>query len=148
MPGIYVSIVIDRPVSAVWAAIEPVERHVDWMADATAIHFHGEQTRGVGTRFTCDTKVGPVRLQDEMEVTEWEPQQSMGVRHQGVVTGTGKFTLQRSVGGGTLFAWEEELEFPWWLGGRLGERIGGPLVLKRIWRRNLQNLKQQLEAVP
>jgi hypothetical protein len=145
--AIYVSVVIDRPVPEVWAAIEPVERHVDWMADAEAIRFHGEQTRGVGTRFICDTKIGPFRLQDEMEIVEWDPPKVMGVRHRGVVTGTGKFTLQRSVGGGTLFAWEEDLDFPWWLGGRLGKLVGKP-VLQGVWRRNLQCLRQQLERTP
>jgi len=146
MPGIYVSIVIDRPVDEVWAFVEPVEDHVTWMADAVAITFRGEQTRGVGTRFVCDTKVGPIRLQDEMEITEWEAPRVMGVRHQGLVTGTGKFTLQRSVAGGTLFAWEEVLDFPWWLGGPLGELVGGRLVLKQIWKRNLRTLKQQVES--
>jgi hypothetical protein len=146
MAGIYVSVVIDAPVEEVWRVVEPVERHVDWMADAVAIHFHGEQTQGVGTRFTCDTKVGPIRLQDEMEITEWAAPAVMGVRHQGLVTGTGKFTLQRSVAGGTLFAWEEDLDFPWWLGGPLGELVGGKLVLKQIWKRNLRTLKHQVES--
>jgi carbon monoxide dehydrogenase subunit G len=146
MPGIYVSIVIDAPVEEVWSVVEPVERHVDWMADAESIRFHGDQTRGVGTRFVCATKVGPIRLQDEMEITEWEAPRLMGVRHQGLVTGTGKFTLQRSVAGGTLFAWEEELHFPWWLGGPLGELVGGRLVLKQIWKRNLRALKREVES--
>ena len=62
-------------------------------ADATAIRFETDQTRGIGTRFVCDTKVGPITLQDHMEITEWEPQRRMGVRHTGVVTGTGSFEL-------------------------------------------------------
>ena len=59
------------------------------MADAESIRFLTEQTRGVGTRFECVTKVGPIRLTDRMEITEWEPGRSMGVRHDGLVTGTG-----------------------------------------------------------
>ena len=43
------------------------------MADAVAIRFETEQTRGVGTKFLCDTKVGPIRLTDQMEITEWQP---------------------------------------------------------------------------
>jgi hypothetical protein len=143
---IYVSTVIDATPDEVWAVVEPVERHVDWMADAEAIHFLGDQTRGAGTQFVCDTKVGPVRLQDHMEITEWEPGRAMGVRHRGLVTGTGRFTLDRAVGGGTLFAWEEDLRFPWWLGGRAGEVVGGQVVLKAIWRRNLRGLKAIVEG--
>ena len=78
------------------------------------------------------------------------PVQTVGRRKEAIVRvrllpGTGQFTLDRSVDGGTLFAWEEDLEFPWWLGGRLGEVLGS-VVLKRVWRRNLQRLKSLVEA--
>ena len=59
MSRITVSIELDAPPDRVWHVVEPIERHVDWMADAVAIRFDGPQTRGVGTRFVCDTKVGP-----------------------------------------------------------------------------------------
>jgi hypothetical protein len=126
--------------------VEPVERHVDWMTDAVAIRFETDQTRGVGTRFLCDTKVGPVTLTDEMTITEWEPERVMGVRHTGVVTGTGRFTLTRTVGDATVFAWEENLTFPWYLGGPLGAALGGRVVLKRIWRHNLDALRDLVIA--
>ena len=116
------------------------------MADAVAIRFEGAQTRGVGTKFLCDTKVGPITLTDKMEITEWNPRQAMGVRHVGVVTGTGTFTLAPlDSGRATRFEWSEDLRFPWWLGGRLGEVIGGKLVMGAIWRRNLKQLKRIVE---
>ena len=89
---IVVSTEIDATPAQVWHVVEPVERHVDWMHDAVAIRFTGDQTRGVGTQFLCDTKVGPITLVDRMEITEWEPAAVMGVRHTGIVTGTGRFT--------------------------------------------------------
>jgi uncharacterized protein YndB with AHSA1/START domain len=144
--GISVSTEIDAPPERVWAILEPVERHVDWMHDAVAIRFTGEQTSGVGTEFLCDTKVGPIKLVDRMEITEWAPQQAMGVRHTGLVTGSGRFTLTPiDLGRRTRFVWQEQLTFPWWLGGRLGALIGGKLVLASIWRRNLRNLKRLVE---
>src|SRR5215207_4226919 len=112
---IAVTTIIDAPPDAVWHVVEPLERRVDWMADAVAIRFVGEQTRGAGARFDCDTKVGPITLTDRMEITEWDPGRAMGVRHSGVVTGTGRFTLERAGARGTVFSWEEELRFPWWL---------------------------------
>lgn len=118
---------------------------MDWMADAVAIRFVNDQRRGVGTEFFCDTKVGPIKLVDRMEITEWIPQQVMGVRHVGVVTGTGKFTLTPHLGG-TTFTWAEELNFPWWLGGKLGELVGAKLVMGMIWKRNLRELKKIVEA--
>jgi uncharacterized protein YndB with AHSA1/START domain len=146
MPGIRVSVEIDAPVQTVWDVVEPVERHVDWMADAVAIRFISSQTRGVGTEFFCDTKVGPINLVDKMTITAWEPGRVMGVRHTGVVTGTGEFTLEPTQSGGTLFTWTEKLVFPWWLGGPLGALIGGQVVMKAIWRRNLRVLKKLVES--
>jgi uncharacterized protein YndB with AHSA1/START domain len=146
MSQIRVAIEIDAPPSRVWEVVEPVENHVDWMHDAVAIRFTGEQTRGVGTEFLCDTKVGPIKLVDRMEITEWVPGEAMGVRHTGLVTGTGTFTLEPiDLDRRTRFVWQEELTFPWWLGGPIGAYIGGKLVLGAIWKRNLRGLKQLVE---
>ena len=144
--SIRVSIDIEAPVQKVWDIVEPVERHVDWMADAVAIRFQTEQTRGTGTTFFCDTKVGPITLVDVMTITAWEPGKVMGVKHTGVVTGTGEFTLEAIDEANTRFTWTESLTFPWWLGGPLGALIGGQVVMKAIWRRNLRKLKKLVEA--
>jgi uncharacterized protein YndB with AHSA1/START domain len=150
--GISVSIDIDAPVDRVWAVVEAVERHVDWMHDAVAIRFQSDQTRGVGTRFLCDTKVGPIKLVDRMEITEWQPGRSMGVRHSGLVTGSGMFTLTSiDLDRRTRFTWAEHLVFPWWLGGPVGAAVGGTMVMQPIWRRNLRSLRdliEQPQAVP
>jgi uncharacterized protein YndB with AHSA1/START domain len=136
----------DASPAAVWRVLEPIESHVDWMADAELIRFSTDQTRGVGTRFECVTKVGPIRLTDRMEITQWEPERAMGVRHHGVVTGTGRFVLEPVDGGRrTRFTWDEELRFPWWLGGPVGERLGGHAVMRRIWRGNLDRLRALVE---
>jgi hypothetical protein len=146
MSHIQVSIDINAPVSRVWEIVEPVERHIDWMADAVAIRFQTEQTRGVGTTFFCDTKVGPIKLVDVMTITAWEPNAVMGVTHTGVVTGTGEFTLTALSDSSTRFTWTESLVFPWWLGGPIGAIVGGQIVMKAIWRRNLRKLKKLVET--
>jgi hypothetical protein len=139
-----VSIIIDRPPSVVWRNIEDIASHVEWMADAEAIRFTSASTRGVGTTFDCDTKIGPIRLTDRMEITEWVPNAAMGVSHVGTVAGNGRF-LVRAVGHGrTEFIWEEALTFPLWMGGPLGARVGAP-VMAQIWRRNLRGLKRRVE---
>lgn len=147
MAEISVSVELDAPPERVWEVVEPVEDHVDWMADAVAIRFITDQTRGVGTRFECDTKVGPIRLTDHMEITEWDPGRAMGVRHTGIVTGSGVFTLEGiDLDRRTRFTWTEDLRFPWYLGGRLGELIGAKVVMGAIWRRNLKRLKAIVES--
>jgi carbon monoxide dehydrogenase subunit G len=137
-----VSTLLDAPPELVWADVQDISSHVEWMADAETIRITSNQTRGAGTTFDCDTKVGPIRLTDKMAITAWEPNRMMGVRHEGVVTGTGQFTLTPEGEGQTRFTWEEDLVFPWWLAGRLGASAGRP-VLRAVWRRNLTKLQQR-----
>lgn len=146
MSRIRVSIDISAPIERVWQIVEPVERHVDWMADAESIDFVTVQRRGVGTSFLCRTKVGPIRLTDKMRITRWEPNRAMGVEHVGLVTGSGEFTLSALDNTRTQFVWEEKLTFPWWLGGPLGAFVGGKIVLRGIWRANLRRLAALCEA--
>jgi uncharacterized protein YndB with AHSA1/START domain len=145
--GIVVSVDIDATPERVWEVVEPIERHVDWMHDAVAIRFTTERTRGTGTEFLCDTKVGPFKLVDRMEITEWEAGRVMGVRHTGLVTGSGRFTLEPiDLGRRTRFTWAEDLVFPWWMGGPIGAWVGGKIALGPIWRRNLRNLRAIVEG--
>jgi hypothetical protein len=113
------------------------------MDDAIAIRFTSRQREGVGTTFECDTRVGPFRLVDRMEVTEWRARRAIGIRHTGLVTGRGRFVLARHRRG-TRFTWEERLRFPWWLGGAVGGTVAKP-VLRRVWRGNLENLRRLIE---
>lgn len=130
-----------------WDAVEDLSSHVEWMRDAEAIRFTSAKRRGVGTSFDCDTRVGPFRLRDRMEVTEWRPERTIGIRHSGVVTGEGRFRLRRAAPGRTRFTWEEELHFPAWLGGPVAGFVARP-VLRRLWRGNLRRLKAHVEAHP
>lgn len=141
---IRVSTTIDRPPDEVWDELRDIGAHAEWMADAEEIRFTSPARSGVGTTFDCVTRVGPVRLTDRMEVTEWQEGRVMGVRHTGVVTGTGRFTLRPGDHGDTCFTWEERLHFPWWMGGALGGVVGDR-VMRAIWRRNLRTLKHRLE---
>lgn len=145
MTRIRVAVNIDAPPRRVWQEVKDIASHVEWMHDAAAIRFTSSRHSGVGTAFDCDTRVGPLRLIDRMEITEWKPGRAMGIRHVGLVTGTGRFTLRRRLrGGGTKLVWEERLVFPWWLGGPVAAAVGAQ-VLRLIWRRNLGNLKRRVE---
>jgi uncharacterized protein YndB with AHSA1/START domain len=143
---ITVSTTIDAPPERVWAAVEDVGSHVDWMQDAVAINFTSDRTSGVGTEFDCDTRVGPFRMTDHMQITEWSPGRAMGVRHVGLVTGSGVFKLQpKARGRRTRFIWSERLVFPWWMGGPIGSFVAKP-VFRHIWRTNLRNLKELVDG--
>jgi hypothetical protein len=139
-----VSIVLDMPRTTIWAELERIEGHVEWMRDATAIRFVGDLRRGVGTIFECDTRVGPIRLTDVMEITDWEPGSKIAVTHRGLVTGSGAFSLEDGPGAATTVRWEERLRLPWWLGGTIGGSVARP-VLAALWRGNLRRLGTRVE---
>jgi carbon monoxide dehydrogenase subunit G len=139
VPSIRVSTYLPASVERVWEDVRDLGSHVEWMADAEEIRFTSESRAGVGTTFECDTKVGPLRLVDRMEVVEWQEREAIGVRHTGLVTGTGRFTLDQE-GDGTRFTWEEALTIPWWFGGALAAP-----VLRLVWVRNLRRLRRRFE---
>jgi hypothetical protein len=129
--------VIGRPPAAVWDRLADIADHVSWMADAASIRFTTERRQGVGTAFECETRVGPLRTLDVMEVTEWSPGEALGVRHRGLVTGTGRFTLRASLDGlRTELTWDEDLRLPWYLGGPATATLARP-ILRHVWTTNL-----------
>lgn len=146
MAEVTVAVEIDRTPEQVWAYVRDLASHVDWMADATEIRFLTDQREGTGTSFECDTKVGPIKLTDVMTITTWVDETEMGVRHEGFVTGVGEFTLTPTGDTGTRFSWHEDLSFPLWLGGPIGEVVAKP-ILTAIWKRNLKRLKTNVEQM-
>ncbi len=127
-----------------WAALADLRSHPEWMADAGTIEFLGAQTRGPGTRMRVPTRVGPFQATDVMKVVEWEEGRLIAVDHQGAISGRGRFEISPS-GSGTRLRWSESLRFPWWMGGPLGVLAARP-VLKRVWRGNLERLRERLEV--
>ncbi|MXW57570.1 MAG: SRPBCC family protein [Acidimicrobiia bacterium] len=142
MARIRVSTTIEASLDSVWEYVRRIDSHTEWMADAESISYQSDQTEGVGTAFECLTKVGPLRLNDTMVVTEWAEKEAIGVRHTGLVTGEGRFTLAPAGTDRTEFCWTEELQFPWWMGGILGDIVGAR-ILEWVWRRNLKTLRAQ-----
>jgi hypothetical protein len=142
-----VTVTTEVPVARrlVWAALVRFEDHVEWMQDATAIRFTTAQRRGVGTTFACDTRVGPLRLTDTMTVTEWEEGVRVGVCHCGAVSGSGRFALRDGAGSSTLVEWEEQLSFPWWLGGPFGARAAKP-IFGALWKGNLRRFGRMVQV--
>lgn len=144
MPRIKIEVCIRAPLQLVWEMVADIRTHTEWMVDAESITVTSDCSSGVGTTFDCVTKIGPFRTIDHMEITEWIEERVMGVAHRGLVSGSGRFTLQEAGPSDTNFSWEETLTFPWWIGGRLTS-IGSTPVLKAIWRGNLRRLSSLVE---
>ena len=137
--SIHLETAIAAPVHVVWGDIARLETHNGWMAEVGKITFLGDQTSGAGTRIAVETRVGPLRTKDVIEFVSWEPPHRMAIRHTGMVTGLGEFTLTEVGDATTRFAWHEVLAFPWYFGGPIDAWLATP-VLKRIWRSNLDEL--------
>lgn len=144
MARIKVSRRVDASAAVVWDALADLGSHAEWMKDAESIVFKSEQTRGTGTLMEVETRVGPLRTLDVLEVTGWEEGTAIDVVHRGLVTGTGTLSV-RSEGNGSRVDWDERLTFPWWLGGPLTAFLAKP-VLGWIWRGNLRRLEESLSA--
>jgi uncharacterized protein YndB with AHSA1/START domain len=142
MPRIRVHTTVDAPPDTVWAYLADIDSHVQWMHDAVRIRFLTTRTSGVGTRFECDSKVGPFQTTDVMEITEWRPGRAMGVRHDGIVTGSGRITLRKARRGRTRVTWTERLHFPMRRGGPIAAYASKPL-LKRVWKKSMRNLARR-----
>ena len=141
---IEVSTIIYKPIEVVWDEVKIMKNHVNWMQDAAKIDFLSENEAGIDTKMKVLTKVGPFTLNDIITVTTWEEMNSIGVVHEGIVTGEGIFYLTALNESQTEFRWEETLKFPIYLGGVIGEFFGS-YVLKYIWKKNLKNLKKIIE---
>lgn len=139
MPTITVSVTVPLPVAVVWDELRHIDRHVEWMNDAVSLSFVTDQREGEGTSFHCKTRIGPFVTNDVMTITRWENETVMGVEHKGLIKGEGAFFLHGNEGRTTL-VWQEELRFPWYLGGPLTAYAAMP-VLTYIWRRNLANFR-------
>ncbi len=139
MPTITVSVTVPLPVAVVWDELRHIDRHVEWMNDAVAQSFVTDQREGEGTSFHCKTRIGPFVTNDVMTITRWENETVIGVEHKGLIKGEGAFFLHGNEGQTTL-VWQEELRFPWYLGGPLTAYAAMP-VLTYIWRRNLANFR-------
>ena len=139
MPTITVSTTVPLPVAVVWDELRHIDRHVEWMNDAVAQSFVTDQREGEGTSFHCKTRIGPFVTNDVMTITRWENETVIGVEHKGLIKGEGAFFLHGNEGQTTL-VWQEELRFPWYLGGPLTAYAAMP-VLTYIWRRNLANFR-------
>jgi carbon monoxide dehydrogenase subunit G len=141
MAGVSVTIEIPRSPDIVWAELERLEAHAEWMVDVASLDFEGEQRSGAGTVMKALTKVGPLRTIDIIRVVGWHPPHSIEVVHEGVVTGEGRFLLEPT-GVGTRFTWAEHLELPWTLGGPVGAWVVGR-VLTFVWRGNLARFAER-----
>ena len=111
--------VIDAPAETVWGVL------TDWPAQSrftplttVTLDRQGVTRNGLGARFTGRTRLGPIRFDDPMEVTEWRPPAGDGTGHCRVrklgpwLTGWAEIQV-RPDPGGVRVEWIEEVRARW-----------------------------------
>jgi uncharacterized protein YndB with AHSA1/START domain len=141
---IEVSRVMKTPRRVVWEALADLASHAGWMRDARSVEFLGPRTRGVGARMKVETRVGPFRTLDVLEVTGWEEGRSISVTHHGLIKGEGVLSVEETDSGSRV-SWVERISFPWWLGGPITAWLARPL-LAAILRGNLRRLESLVSS--
>jgi hypothetical protein len=141
-----VAIDIDAPVERVWDAVVDWDNQGDWML-GTRVRGTVRSGVGVGAGLEAFTGVRGIGFLDTMEITAWEPPHRCDVRHTGrLVRGTGVFEVLALPGGRrSRFVWQENLDLPLGLVGRLGWLLVRPLAAFGV-RLSLRRLASRLAA--
>lgn len=136
---------IGRSLQGTWDLLVDIDRQPEWMRDALSVEKLTEGPVDVGTKMRVPTQILFFRTTDMMEVTTFDPPRRWAVRHVGLVTGEGEFSLEPAGGGeATRVTWREHLEVPLGIFGRVGLKVLRP-VLRRQFSHDLRRFKQICE---
>jgi hypothetical protein len=149
VPRLALSVDVDAPAEATWAAAVDWARQGDWML-GTRVTPTVADGQGVGGRLEAFSGIGRIGFLDPMEITLWQPPRACHVKHLGrVVRGTGAFEVEPRGDGRSRFYWSEDLELPWGVVGRIGWLAVRPLFALGVsisLRRFAAGVTKQLPA--
>ncbi len=122
-----ISVPTDR--EQTWELLIDLQKQPEWMKDALSIEQLTEGPVGVGTVMRVPTQIFFLRTTDRMEVTAFDPLEKWSVKHIGLVTGEGTFSLRDDdAGPGTIVHWHERLSAPLGILGRIGMTLFRPAL--------------------
>ena len=128
MPEVTLSVEVDAPPEAVWAALVDWERQGEWMLMTRVRGGHGP-----GASVEAFTGLGRLGFLDSMTITDWQPPVRCEVLHTGrVVRGSAAFEVEPLPGGRSRFVWTEWLVLPLGLVGWLGFTLLRPLIVAGV----------------
>jgi uncharacterized protein YndB with AHSA1/START domain len=144
MAHVDLSVTIDRPVAEVYRVLSTPELTPRWSASAVEEHVTTPGPIAVGSRRRATVRrFGGGTTQNEIEVTEIEPERRLAVRSvEAPVPFTSAWTFT-PVDDGTRVDWIWDFELPVWLrpfGGLVGA------LFERSFRPDLARLKSMLES--
>ena len=145
-------ILIDAPADRVWALVTDWPAQSRWipLTTVTLDRPGSAEVTGLGARFTGRTRLGPVRFDDPMEVTEWRPAAAGSpgrcrVRKLGPwLTGWAEIEVSPAPAGARV-EWVEEVQARW------TPRILDPVIAavgSAFFGRVLRKMRAELARTP
>jgi len=132
MAHVELAVDIQAPAHQVWTGITNWPAQGQWMMATTVKSIDGIGHE-VGARLEAFTGIGKIGFLDTMVVTSWDPPNRCDVLHTGkVVRGTGTFKVVAIHDHASRFFWEEDLEIPLGIIGKIGFTLVKPLFLLGI----------------
>ncbi len=154
MARIRTELPIDAPAEAVWALVTDWPAQSRWIPLTTVTLDRpgqaGSLGSGLGARFTGRTRLGPIRFDDPMEVTEWQPAAGGApgrcrVRKLGPwLTGWAEIEVAPA-GAGARVAWSEDIRLRWMPG--FADRVLAPVIAvmgSALFGRTLRKMAAEL----
>jgi uncharacterized membrane protein len=137
------SVVIERPIAEVFAYVTDIEKMPVWSSEVERAWKTSEGPLDKGTTFSSEAKLLGRRIENTIEVTEYEPNSKWSLKPtSGPVSGEIEFHFE-PVDGGTKFSVTLDAD----TGGFF--KLGEPIVnrmLQRQYETNSATLKDLLEA--
>jgi hypothetical protein len=136
---------VNAPVEQTWQGAIDWDRQGEWML-GTKVRGTAQDGQGVGGGIEAFTGLGRVGFLDTMEITLWDPPRRCEVLHTGrVVRGTGVFAVEERPGGLSRFVWQEDLDLPLGIVGRLGWPLVRPFFAAGV-QASLRKFARFVEA--
>jgi uncharacterized protein YndB with AHSA1/START domain len=140
---------LGAPVDRVWALVTDWPAHGRWIPlTRVSIDPDSPTARGLGTRFTGRTALGPIGFDDPMTVTEWQPPDASGegrcrvIKRGRWLAGWAEIEVRPTAGGSRL-SWLEDVRPRW------TPRWADPVVSrvgKLLFDRTLRRLARELSG--
>ncbi|MFD7712920.1 SRPBCC family protein [Streptomyces sp. NPDC059785] len=114
MPLFVLERVSPSPVGETWRRLTEWERHAD-VAPLTRVTVRTPPPNHEGTFFVARSGIGPLAVDDPMEVVEWRPPEADGAgrcrleKRGSVITGWAEIEVGPDTGGGSRVVWREDL---------------------------------------
>jgi hypothetical protein len=126
------SVIIQASQAQVFDAITDWDHQAAWMI-GTKVHGTVLDGHAVEGQIEARTAIGPFGFLDTMTVTAWQPPDRCSVQHTGkVVRGSGDFIVTRISEESAQFTWNEHIDLPFGLIGRICWYCFRPLAILAI----------------